>query len=180
MGGAGNMRKIPLFFLCIGMLTSALTFAADTQKELHVYLAQNWTEQERQYFYFANQGSSLLPYDYFLHLEMADKKTLFRSDENLLTFGLIPSQKSQQNPDGLPIGFVRNKNHVGPTCAACHTQQLNYKNNVMMIDGGQSYYGLSNANPNAAHCVPDGSSLALLLPGLVPLGLALRRRRSSG
>ena len=136
------MKKIQVLFLCICILMPALSVAASEQNESQVYLAQNWTEQERQYFYFADQGSRLLPYDYFLHLEVANNKTLFRSDENILTFGLIAAQKSPQNPDGLPIGFARNKNHVGPTCAACHTQQLNYKNKVMMIDGGQSFFDL--------------------------------------
>ncbi|MEQ1599506.1 MAG: di-heme-cytochrome C peroxidase [Methylotenera sp.] len=116
--------------------------AATEINKTHVYLAQNWTEQERQYFYFSDQGSRLVPYDYFLHLEQADNQQLFRSDQNMLRFGLISAPKSQKNPDGLPIGFARNKDHMGPTCAACHTQQLNYQDKVMMIDGGQSFFDL--------------------------------------
>ena len=108
----------------------------------HVYLEQNWTEQDRQYFYFANQGSRLIPYNYFLYLEQADKKQLLRHDESMLRFGLIPAKKSQYNPDGLPIGFARNGDSMGPTCAACHTQQINYKNHTMMIDGGQTFFDL--------------------------------------
>jgi len=107
-----------------------------------LYLEQNWTEEERQYFYFANQGSSLLPYDFFLHLEQADNKELFRSNENILRYGLIAAPKSKANPDGLPIGFARNKDAVGPTCAACHTQQINYQNSIIMIDGAQSFFDL--------------------------------------
>ncbi len=30
------------------------------------YLEQNWTNEDRAYFYFADQGSRLIPYDYFL------------------------------------------------------------------------------------------------------------------
>lgn len=108
----------------------------------HFYLEQNWTEQDRQYFYFADQGSRLIPYNYFLHLEQADNKQLFRHDENILRFGLIPAKKSQHNPYGLPIGLTRNRDYMGPTCAACHTQQINFKNNVMMIDGGQTFFDL--------------------------------------
>lgn len=129
--------------LCLSVLvliTNALLATAETRT--HVYLQQNWTEQDRQYFYFADQGSRLLLDSYFLNLEQADQNQLFRRDENMLRFGLIPAKKSQQNPDGLPIGFTRNHDYIGPTCAACHTQQITYKNQIMMIDGGQTRFDL--------------------------------------
>lgn len=134
-------KKIALLFLAVVHSTLFLSFAMAASPD-HVYLEQNWTEQERQYFYFTDQGSRLLPYDYFLKLEQADSNQLFRSDENILRFGLIPAKKSQRNPDGLPIGFARNKDYMGPTCAACHTQQINYQNQIIMIDGGQSFFDL--------------------------------------
>jgi hypothetical protein len=121
------------------MAISTLTLADSPS---HVYLEQNWTEQDRQYFYFSDQGSRLVPYDYFLNLEQADSMQLFRSDENMLRFGLITAKKSTQNPDGLPIGFARNHDDMGPTCAACHTQKINYKNQTIMIDGGQMFFDL--------------------------------------
>ncbi len=132
-----------LIFLLVTLICTPCTLLAETlPKPQQYYLAQNWTEQERQYFYYANQGSSLLPYDYFLHLEMPNNTALFRNDSNVIHFGLIPAQKSANNPDGLPIGFTRNKDKVGPTCAACHTQQVNYQNKIIMIDGGQSFFDL--------------------------------------
>lgn len=130
-----------LLFLVLFWLATHALFAVAEAKD-HVYLQQNWTEKDRQYFYFTDQGSRLLPYDYFLHLEQADNNQLFRSDNNLLRFGLIPTQKSQKNPDGLPIGFARNRDYLGPTCAACHTQQITYKKHVMIIDGGQTLFDL--------------------------------------
>jgi hypothetical protein len=135
-------KKIGVVLLILlGLMPQAL-LAADDAKKTHIYLEQNWTAQERQYFYFADQGSRLLPYDFFLNLEQADNAQLFRSNENMLRYGLIVAPKSQANPDALPIGLARNKDTVGPTCAACHTQQINYKNNVMMIDGAQSFFDL--------------------------------------
>jgi hypothetical protein len=134
-------KTLVLLLATLALMPHAL-FAEMEAKKTHVYLPQNWTEQEREYFYFADQGSRLLPYDYFLHLEQADNKQLFRNDENMRRFGLITAQKSQKNPDSLPIGFARNKDYTGPTCAACHTQQLNYKNQIMMIDGAQSFFDL--------------------------------------
>lgn len=107
------------------------------------YLAQNWTEKEREFFYFADQGSRLIPYDYFLHLEQADSNDLFRSNENMMRVGLIPATKSKNNPDALPIGLTRNGDHMGPTCAACHTQQITYKNETFQIDGGQAFFNLN-------------------------------------
>ena len=85
------------------------------------YLAQNWDEEDRQFFYYTDQGSRLLPYDFFLNLEQATNEKLFRSSDNMLRFGFIPGEVSKANPDGLVIGFTRNDDYMGPTCAACHT-----------------------------------------------------------
>lgn len=107
------------------------------------YLEQNWTDEERAYFYFADQGSRLVPYDYFLHLEQAGSQALFRSDDNMTKLGLIPAAKSNYNPDGLAIGLARNGNYMGPTCAACHTQNITYQNETIRIDGGQAFLHLN-------------------------------------
>ncbi len=107
------------------------------------YLEQNWTDADRAYFYFADQGSRLLPYDYFLHIEQANSEALFRADDNMRRLGLIPAAKSKRNPDGLPIGITRNGDHMGPTCAACHTQEITYKNETIRIDGGQAFLHLN-------------------------------------
>ena len=134
-----NYRPSRKFFLTISVLTCCLisTYALAGQ-----YLKQNWTAEDREYFYYADQGSRLVPYEYFLHLEQANQAKLFRSDENMLRFGAIPAQKSKANPDGFPIGFSRNKDKMGLTCAACHTQQINYQNTTTMIDGGQTFFDL--------------------------------------
>lgn len=106
------------------------------------YLEQNWSDKDRDYFYFADQGSRLIPYDFFLHLEQADNEKLLRSDNSMLRFGFIPAAPSKNNPDGLPIGLARNGNKMGPTCAACHTQQITYNNENIRIDGGQAFVDL--------------------------------------
>jgi len=106
------------------------------------YLDQNWSEKDRQYFYFTDQGSRLLPYNIFMNLVHADGKKLFRNPENMLRYGFIPVAKSKENPDGLPIGFSRGVNSVGISCAACHTQQIKYRDEYIRIDGGQSMVDL--------------------------------------
>ena len=103
-----------------------------------VFLEQNWTEEERQYFYHADQGSRLVPLDIYLALEQADSENLFNQGDNILRFGFIPATSSDSNPSGLPLGFARNNDYMGPTCAACHTQQIKYGETIIRIDGGQA------------------------------------------
>ncbi len=105
-----------------------------------VYLEQNWKPSQSLWFYNTTQGSDLIPYDFFLVLEQAGKRELFRSDENINHYRYLPQKKTSSNPDALPVGFVkdsyRGKDYMGFTCAACHTAQINYKGTGIRIDGG--------------------------------------------
>ena len=103
-----------------------------------VYLEQNWGEEERQFFYFTDQGSRFTPYDLFVYLEQADSSELFSSPVNLLRYGYLPASASQENPDALPVGFTSKDGYMGFTCAACHTQQVKYDGIFIRIDGGQA------------------------------------------
>ncbi len=112
----------------------------DTADDI-VYLEQNWDRFDSIWFYTTSQGSNFMPYDIFLHLEQADNTELFRSNENMSRFRyLLQRDEVFDNPDGLPVGFVKNtyegSDYVGFTCAACHTNQINYKGVGMRIDGG--------------------------------------------
>ena len=131
------MRKI--FSLSLWIFCIPVSGAASDQV---IYLDQNWTQEDREQFYFIDQGSRLFPYDFFLHLEQANNKELFRSDENMRHFGLMPARPSRNNPDGLPIGITRDDDFVGPTCAACHTQVIKYEGKSIVIDGGQAMVDL--------------------------------------
>lgn len=102
-----------------------------------IYLKQNWSNEERQYFYFTDQGSRFMDYEIFVNLENPDG-TLFSSPKSLLRFGYIPAPVSNRNPDGLPVGFARNGDKFGFTCAACHTQLIKYGGKFIQIDGGQA------------------------------------------
>jgi hypothetical protein len=132
-----------------------------------VFLDQGWTDDDRQAFYYLSQGSELLPYHWFLALEQSDNDGLFRSDENMKKLGYIPQKADKNlNPDGLPIGFVKNENPaaisfnikkeflgasynqdkypvtdtwLGQTCSNCHTSQINYNGHLIRIDGGSSH-----------------------------------------
>lgn len=105
-----------------------------------IYLDQGWNETASLWFYNTTQGSALLPYDFFLALEQADSKALFRANANIDKFRYLPQKPTFFNPDGLPVGFAREgylgKDYVGYTCAACHTGQVNYQGQAIRIDGG--------------------------------------------
>ncbi|HAI68584.1 MAG TPA: hypothetical protein DCM38_04000 [Gammaproteobacteria bacterium] len=110
---------------------------------------QGWTEQEREWFWHIPQGTQIMPYDWFVALERPknEGEGLFIEQDYMMRFGFIPSQKTEQNPDNLPIGFVKDARFVNPmngekvtmagiTCAACHTGQINYNGEGLVIDGG--------------------------------------------
>jgi len=105
-------------------------------------LDQGWTVDTQQAFYTTSQGSRILPYAWYLHLEQANSQILFRDNDNIARLKYLPSQKSSWNPDGLAIGFAKDIDKktkeawMGFTCSACHTAQISYKGVEMRIDGG--------------------------------------------
>ncbi len=113
-----------------------------------VYLDQGWLPSDSLWFYTVTQGSNLLPYSFFLVLEQADSNQLFRNDENIDRYGYLPQRPTTSNPDGLPVGMVRDeyqgKAYMGFTCAACHTTQINYQGIGMRIDGGPANADMEN------------------------------------
>ena len=110
-----------------------------------IYLDQGWSNDVREQYYHISQGSTVLPYDIFLNLEVAGGQELFRSDANSEHYGLTPDAANPQwNPDGLPIGLSKTLTADGPwkgedvglTCAACHNTDLFYQGKRVRIDGG--------------------------------------------
>ena len=75
-----------------------------------------------------------------MNLEQATNTKKFRDNKNIIKFRYLPQQPSLDNPNGLPVGWVKsnykNRDYVGFTCAACHTGQLNYQGTGIRIDGG--------------------------------------------
>ena len=85
------------------------------------------------------RGRSIVPYDWFLVLEQADSTTPFRDNQNILKYRYLPQNSGTNNPDGLPVGFVRGKalgrNWLGITCAACHTHEIRFGTTGYRING---------------------------------------------
>jgi mono/diheme cytochrome c family protein len=94
-------------------------------------------------WWYTSQGSRIIPYEWFLALERADSEELISSNANLeerLRFIGWPADP-KWNPNGLPIGFVVDKDanghrHFGVTCSACHTGKLEYKGKAVLTEGG--------------------------------------------
>ncbi|MDO9310059.1 MAG: di-heme-cytochrome C peroxidase, partial [Nitrosomonas sp.] len=122
-----------------GAITNGIDKFGDQFSQI-VYLDQGWSAADSLWFYNTTQGSNLLPYSFFLVLEQSDSSALFRSDENIDRYGYLPQRSTASNPDGLPVGMVRdeyrNKAFMGFTCAACHTTQINFAGTGIRIDGG--------------------------------------------
>ena len=104
-----------------------------------VYLPQNWTPEQSMRFYVTEQGSQIIPYNWFLALEQADQATPFRDNQNILKYRYLPQNPDAMNPDGLPVGFVMGKGlsrrWLGITCAACHTNEIRLGDTGYRIDG---------------------------------------------
>jgi hypothetical protein len=88
-----------------------------------------------------------MSYDIFLNLEVPNSQTLFRADENMVRYGLIPQPSDPKyNRDGLPIGVTKTVVNdgrwkgewVGLGCAACHNGQLEYQGTKIRISGGNA------------------------------------------
>ena len=131
-----------------------------------IFLEQNWDDEDRQWFYHLNQGSNLLTYDLFVGLEQHDNEALLSAPLNMMRFGFLPGVQSAANPDGLPIGFARDRDNVGLTCAACHTQHIRYEGKLLRIDGGQAMLDLplflSHLERSLAGTLNDTDKLARL------------------
>ncbi|MFM2419746.1 MAG: hypothetical protein RL385_4469, partial [Pseudomonadota bacterium] len=124
------------------------------------YLDQGWASADRQYFYRTSQGSRLISYRLIMALEanwIRDSSWVtgkFMSPEHLGKLGFVFDAAAANNPDGLPIGVVKDTSvssapdHVGFTCATCHTRDVSFKSGATTIryriDGGQSYVDMES------------------------------------
>jgi len=140
-------RLTSLILTCyIGLaLLAPMARAQDKHSPEAVFLDQGWSQQDRLMYYYTTQGSAILPYDLFLHLEEAGSERLFRSDKVMVGYGMLPGIVDPEwNPDGLPVGMARldvpsgrwQGSWVGPNCAACHNGELQYQGQRIRIDGG--------------------------------------------
>jgi len=122
-----GLRYLALAVLVAAGVTTLYGNAIASDDTDVLLLDQGWNDKMRERFYYTPQGSRMMPYKWFLALERADGKGLFSAPAYLRSLGWISevNPKSELNPDGLPIGFVKDPvempdtgNWVGLTCAA--------------------------------------------------------------
>jgi mono/diheme cytochrome c family protein len=106
-------------------------------------LDQKWSKETAEHFWWTSQGSQIVPYDWFLALEMPDSQELFSGDAHFERLRYITvTEKSAKNPGGLPIGFVKNQKKVdgldilGMSCSACHTAKWIINGVAVQVEGG--------------------------------------------
>ncbi len=125
-----------------------------------VWLDQNWTPDQRDWFHHADQGTQTfgVPYEWFIALEQPPFSStthgLLSDPAYLDRYGFIPPSAGSGKPE-LPVGFAHGAQAVdvsgaplrnpqtnakmtslGLTCAACHTGRFTYKGTTVLIDGG--------------------------------------------
>jgi hypothetical protein len=125
--------SLTLVWLAISSILSASAASVCTStpaaaQSSVIYVNQAWSQDDREWYWHFSQGSAALAYDIFLNLEVAGGQDLFRSDTNIVRYGLIPDPPNRNNPDGLPIGISKATvttpikgwqagDYVGLTCA---------------------------------------------------------------
>lgn len=114
--------------------------------KLPEYLEQNWDHATRMTWWYTTQGARIMPYAWFLALELADSEQLFASHKHLSQLRFIAGPADPKlNPDALPIGFVADtdsnqERYIGVTCAACHTSKVSYQGKEYLIEGGPAHH----------------------------------------
>lgn len=126
-------------------------------------LNQGWSDEERRWWYTTSQGSRVLPLSWFQALEKPgsteDSQTLFMSEEFMSELGYIPNPDRSENKYGLPLGFAVDHDPtrdadlmcdtfpetcdsftmreawVGMNCAACHTNEIEFGEHRIRIEG---------------------------------------------
>jgi hypothetical protein len=140
---------------------------------------------ETVWYYHADQGSMLMPYDTLLHLEQADSEQPFLRPEHMARFRFLSQHRTPNNPDALPIGFARHGDQVGLTCAACHTAQINYRGTAIRIDGAPALLDMDGflraIQAALAATLADDAKLARFaaVPAQAPAHTSQRSRSSA-
>lgn len=118
---------------------------------------QGWTDDQRESWYFATQGSRLMPASWFRAMTLPDG-TGFAEPDHLERYGFLPPPSGSKRE--FPIGFTQDRQAddglrvtklrwyagqqggteaepwLGMNCAACHTARITYGSQTHMIDGG--------------------------------------------
>ncbi len=139
--------------LAVAGLATAALFAGSVARgdDVYVDLDQGWTPQQVTQWYLEDQGSRLIPRAWFMALEQPEGGGRFLDPAYMAGFGYLIG------PDGLPVGFVEDRQDdtnlgmtklrwlpnqandepwIGMTCAACHTAEIRAGGKLLRVQGG--------------------------------------------
>jgi len=137
-----------LFFLMV--LNTQAAFSIENK---YINLFQNWDQETRFDMYSENEGSQIMPLQWFLNLKVPGTKRYLKNE--IYKIGFIEPdhdyKASGRNPHNLPLGFTVDSNPkttplygekewVGVNCTACHTGIIKIKNQDVLIEGGQGLF----------------------------------------
>jgi mono/diheme cytochrome c family protein len=123
----------------------------------------SWSEMSRSQYYTVDQGSQLMPLDWFRALRRPDG-TNFLSGR-LARYGYLRNYDAPASD--LPVGFTTNANGnwVGMNCAACHTREIAVGKTSYRIDGGPAiadFQGfLTDLDAAVGHLLADPASFQI-------------------
>ncbi len=135
-------------------------------------LSQGWNSELRRAYWFTPQGSALVPYKWFVNLEMPERNCIGKPEESLnpgnwtmlkdpghmRSLGYIPAPSDPiWNPDGLPIGFAKSRtadgDFMGPTCSACHNNLMVLNGRKVLVEGAPTLADLQGLNVALANAL---------------------------
>ncbi|WLG87142.1 di-heme-cytochrome C peroxidase [Pseudomonas cucumis] len=143
-----------LFFGC-----NSMTQAADI-------LDQGWNDTTLSNWHDLSQGSRILPLSWARALEEPASEERFMNDKTISAYGYTPYHPSYKGKRlTLPMGFVLDDSNdsklsftklrwfydqgtkepwVGMNCSACHTAQINFEGQNLVINGGPTNADFQN------------------------------------
>jgi len=180
LGRLLRLALVALVFAAIAFVwltwTATRRLPRETPIDQYVYLDQGWGDARgsasRERFYYTPQGTTLkgLRYDWLVNLEMPVGKRRLADPDAMRGMGfIVDPQKTEANPDQLPVGFTKRFDPetgeylLDVSCAACHTGQLvvnrNGRRTAIRIDGGPASHALTTQT--LGHFIPTlAASLA--------------------
>lgn len=127
-----GLKHLAILFTTAVSLPAGLQAANAASGPIYTEQGKEWTNAARLQYYSQDQGSRVMPLQWFLALKQPNGKPFL--DDSLSRYGYLPNPASKTK--GLPVGFTINGNAVGMTCAACHTREIEADGKAYRIDGG--------------------------------------------
>jgi hypothetical protein len=130
----------PIAALAVALAAAALpasrpATALERFNQQSSFTGAPWDAAAWNDFYSRSQGSQLIPFDWIKALKQANGQPFLA--DGLARYGYLPNPASPT--PGLPVGFVVSEGQLGPSCAACHTREIEVEGKAYRVDGGPAF-----------------------------------------